>query len=249
MKTGIVICSYNMPEYTDALVEHIRDTVKQPYALMVFDNGSDLVEPSKYTTYHEPANIQMVPGFMKALRVLTSDEALDAYWFITTSCRFDPEDRRDPLELLLERLREPDTYAAQPSLIIDEGAWKDYLAPVTGAWREVHSLENNATAFRADNFDRLGRWREELIYGWGIAAESFYKAREAGLKSWSHDGYTMFKDTFVGYKMDRMNMTGEQRSELSSQRASDVLDPIYGHPWWKTLNRGLNWKTAGGIYA
>ena len=40
-----------MPEWTDALVEHICETVKVPYEFIIVDNGSDIVPPSVYTNY------------------------------------------------------------------------------------------------------------------------------------------------------------------------------------------------------
>lgn len=245
MKTGIVICSYNMPEYTDALAAHIIASVAQPYDLMVFDNGSDLAAPSKYTTHREPQNIQMVPGFMKALDLLTAQGGYEYYWLLTTSCRFDNEDKRDPLELLLPTLALPDTYSIQPSLITDYGAWKDYLAPISGGLREVHSTDIVCSLFRADHFDGLGRWNEKLTYGWGVAAEIYYKARKAGLRTFTHDGYVMYHDTAIGYRMERMKMPTEERARLASEQADAVLDPIYGGPWREVLNKGLSWNVDG----
>ena len=53
-KTAIILCSYNMPEYGDAIYEHIQRTVKVPYDFYYIDNGSDIVEPSKYTNIFIP---------------------------------------------------------------------------------------------------------------------------------------------------------------------------------------------------
>jgi len=243
MKTAIVICSYNMPEYTDALVEHIHETVKLPYDLMVFDNGSDMVHPSKYTIYREETNIQMVPGFMKALRLLTDKNNYDFYWLMTTSCRFDPKDSRDPLEILLPMLHEHDVYSVQPSLIIDYGAWKEYLAPREPyVLRQVHSLECVCPLYRADHFDSLGRWREELTFGWGFAPEIHWKARKNGLKIYTHDGYVMYKDTEIGYHMGRMGMSARKRRCLAGREADKVLNQIYETDDWRAvLNHGLRW--------
>lgn len=91
-KVAIVICSYNMPEYTDKIVEHIHKTIKHPYDLIVTDNGSDLVPPSKHTNFHIKENIQMTPGFMESLREIEKrnpDTEYYAYWLLTTSFRFD----------------------------------------------------------------------------------------------------------------------------------------------------------------
>lgn len=239
MTTAIVICSYNMPEYTDALVEHIHETVALPYDLMVFDNGSDLVPPSKHTTYREPENIQMVPGFMKGLRLLTDEKKYDYYWLITTSVRFDSKDRRDPLAEMMATLEIPNTYTIQPALLMNYGARKRALAPLSGGIRSVHSLECSCPLYRADHFDRLGRWREELTYGWGFAAEIHYKARQDGLGIYNHDGYSVYKDTEVGYQMGRMKMGVNDRREAASAESDRVLGPIYGENWREILNNGF----------
>lgn len=238
-RTAIIICCYNMPEYTDNLVEHIFKTVNMSFDLFVVDNGSDLVMPSNYTTYRIEKNIQMVPGFLEGLR-LADETGKDyfAYWMITTSCRFDEKDSRDPLaELLPSLIAHENSFAIQPSLIIDYGAWKDYLAPRHPfTVRQVYALENVCPLYKAEPFNKLGRWRKELSFGWGISSELYWKARKENLRIFTHDGYVMYKDTFIGYKMDRMNMTGEERSRIASQQSKDVLAPIYGENWQEKLS-------------
>ena len=235
-RTAIIICSYNMPEYTDNLVEHIQETVKLPYDLIVFDNGSDLVPPSQHTTHSIDKNIQMVPGFMYALRQATG--TYDAYWLLTTSCRFDYNDKRDPLRILLQVFDvDPLAYAVQPSLNIDFGAWKVLLAPRTPPVpRRVWGLELVCPVYRAKYFDELGRWNEKLIRGWGISAESCYFARRAGYHIYTHDGYVMNKDTWVGYKMDRMNETAKDRCRLAAEEYDREFLPKYGPNYLDFLN-------------
>jgi len=48
---------------------------------------------------------------------------------ITTSCRFMKADNRDPLRILVGLLDDDNVFAVQPSLIIDDGAWKELLRP------------------------------------------------------------------------------------------------------------------------
>ncbi|GAG43004.1 unnamed protein product, partial [marine sediment metagenome] len=140
-KTAIIINSYNMSEWTDNLVEHIHHTVKVPYELIVVDNGSDIVEPSRYTNYWIPENVQMTKGFMQGVRFADSmDEDFFAYWLIITSVNFydmyKNEDylKIDPLELLLKVLvDDPKTYAVQPAFTFNEGsAWKAHHEPRGG---------------------------------------------------------------------------------------------------------------------
>jgi len=246
-----------MPEWTDALVEHIYQTVKVPHELIVVDNGSDIVKPSKYTNYWIPKNVQMTRGFMQGVRFADSmDEDFFAYWLIITSVKFYKEyngedyTKVDPLELLLKVLvNDKLAYAVQPSFTFNEGsAWKNYLSPRTPPKpRRMFALEPLAVLYNAKHFNRLGRWNEDLTMGWGICAESFYNARKAGLHSYTHDGYIMHKESFIGYEMDRMNMTKQERINLSSKEVKEYFEPKYGKDYYEYLNYSYR-ETGTGEY-
>lgn len=251
-RTAIVINSYNMFEYVDNAVEHIAATVKMPYDMIVVDNGSDQVPPSQYTTLWIPENIQMTRGFMEGVRYADSlekklDEPYFAYWLITTSCVFFKEYkgedymRIDPLELLLKVLvDDPLAYAVSPTMEFcgdKSAAWKPHHSPRPGKKvRRLWALEPTATLHNAEHFNRLGRWNEELTYGWGICAESYYFARKAGLHSYNHDGYVMRKDTGIGYDMERMEMTYKERQSLASNEVKRIFTPKYGKDYYEHLN-------------
>jgi len=229
-----------MPEYTDALVAHIRLRVYQPYELIVFDNGSDLVRPSIHTTHSVDTNIQMVPGFMAALEC--ADDDSDYYWLLTTSCRFDPMDKRDPLDMLITPMIEHKAFSIQPSLIIDHGAWKNYLAPrAPFAVREVFGLECVCPLYDAEKFNELGRWNEAMTYGWGFGGELHWKARKAEYPILTHDGYVMYKDTGVGYDMNRMHITYDERALLATAESRHYFEPIYGLGWQQ--KHGTEYRT------
>ena len=250
-KTAIIICSYNMWEWADALVEHIYKTVKVPYELIFVDNGSDIVEPSKYTNYWIPENVQMIPGFMAGFRFADSlYQDFYAYWMLTTSCKFNEDDKRDPLAKLLKVLEDDDkAYAVQPSLTFNYGAWEKWLIPrQPPVSRRMFALENVCPLFRAKYFDELGRFREELTLGWGISAEMYWKARKAGYHIYTHDGYVMHKETEIGYTMDRMGMDAKTRRKKADQQSKDVLVPIYGVDYLNKLNSEYKVHGAGGEY-
>jgi hypothetical protein len=238
-----------MFEYVDNTVEHIVATVKMPYDIIVVDNGSDIVEPSKYTTVWIEENVQMTRGFMTGVRFadhleLELDEPYFAYWIITTSCAFfemyKNEDYMsvDPLELLLKVLvDDPLAYAVQPAMEFNFGAWIPHHSPRPGKKvRRLWALEPTATLYNAEHFNRLGRWDEELTYGWGISAESYYFARKEGLHIYNHDGYVMRKETGIGYEMDRMGMTFKERQSLAIDEVKRIFTPKYGKDYLEYLN-------------
>lgn len=237
-----------MPEYTDKLVEHMQETIRYPHDLVVFDNGSDKVSPSQYTTHSIEQNIQMVPGFMHALDQ-TIGEDYFSYWLVTTSVRFDENDKRDPLAILNKVLEDDDkAYAIQPSMNFTWGAWVDLLSPRQPPKpRRVWGIEYAATLFRATYFDRLGRWNRQLTRGWGMAAETAYFARKAGLHLYTHDGYVMYKDSWVGYDMERMSENGKERAMEATRECNDVLAPKYGKDFLEYLNWSYR-ETGRGEY-
>jgi hypothetical protein len=239
-KTGIVICSYNMPEAVEHIVSTINYKVHRPYDLVVVDNGSDLVSPSVFTTDFIPVNIQMVPGFMEGMRILDKKkEDYFAYWLITTSVSFLWEEVADPLDELLKILESDESiYAVQPSFIFENGgSWEQYLTPREPFKpRRIWGLEYSCPLFRASHFNRLGRWNEELTYGWGIASETGYLARKEGLKFYTDDAHPMRKNTQIGYVMERMNMSAVERGELASKQCKDILEPKYNINDYTRLN-------------
>ena len=215
--TAIIICSYNMPEATDALVEHLHKFVNMPYDLYVVDNGSDLVEPSKYTTIHLEENVQMIPGFLAGFDIIDHLKIdYEYYWPMTTSCKFQSNNIEDPLEIMLETFEEdPLAFEVHPAMDIDYGAWVEMMRPRKGGPRRVFGVEGICPIYRASMFDELGRWRKELTYGWGHGPELDYLARKRGWHIYIDDRYVMNKYTWVGYHMDRMNMTAKSMRFVS----------------------------------
>ena len=221
-----------MPEKVDALVEHIYQTVKYPYDLIVVDNGSDLVEPSEHTTRYISNNVQTTGGFLEGLNC--ADRLRDdyfAYWMIITSASFIETDLRDPLQELMPILvADKEAFAVQPAIEFGyEQAWSGMMSPRDGkSLRRVWGTDYISTLFRAKYLNAMGRYRKELTMMWGVPGECNWKARKEGLHIYVHDGYVMRKETDIGYKMDRMNMSAKERRNLASAESDRILEPIYG---------------------
>ena len=230
-RTAIIICNYNMPERTDALCEHILETVKVPYDLIVVDNGSDLVPPSEYTTLHLPDNKQTGGGFLAGLANADVIGEYKYYWLMITSAEFIREDKRDPLPILIDVMNKDGmAYAVQPSIhFTSKEAWSKWLEPrKKKIARRIWGVDYISTLFRAEYFNAIGRFRKELPMMWGTIGECNYKARKAGYHIYVHDGYTMRKITDIGYTMNRMNMSSVERRDKATREANAILEPIYG---------------------
>ena len=230
-KTAIIICNYNMPERTDNLCKHILDTVKYPYDLIVVDNGSDLVEPSEYTTVRLFENAQTGGGFYAGLDYADSLEKYKYYWLMITSAEFYANDLRDPLKPLIECMDADDlSFCVQPSInFVSDEAWSMWLEPRKRPLpRRIWGVDYISTLFREEYFNKIGGFRKELPMMWGAIGECNYKARKEGYHLYVHDGYTMKKITNIGYTMERMNMSSTDRKNLATKQADGVLIPIYG---------------------
>lgn len=238
MRTGIVICNYNMPESTDNLAQHIKNTVKSPYDLVVVDNGST-ERTSDHTTLYLPENVQMTRGFMEGVRSLDeTGRTYDFYWLIITSVEFDPEDKRDPVKLLTSNFDE-NTFAVQPSLTktgMETTAWEVLKPRNTLFRRRVWATDYCCTMYRAAWFNELGRWNENLRRGWGVGDELFYLARKKGWKIYTQDGYVMRHKIAIGYDLDRMGETYKKRAEKAKEEMDAEFIPKYGERYLDVLN-------------
>jgi len=237
-----------MPERTDALVEHIYDTVGLPYEMIVVDNGSDLVEPSQYTAVRLDKNAQTTRGFLAGLDYADQmDENFFAYWLFITSAEF-KNDPRDPLEILMNlMLKDKKTYAVSPAMTFNTSAWEYWMKPRGTKPRRVYGVDYIAALINAEKLNAIGRFRKELTFMWGVQGECNMLARKNGWHIYVHDGYIMHKETNIGYKMDRMNMTAKDRSRLAGKERVEILEPIYGKDFGKKFRHKYR-ETKNGDY-
>lgn len=230
-KVAAVITNYNMPERTDALVEYIRKNVKVPLDVVVVDNGSDLVEPSKFTTLRLEHNVQTTGGWLAGLDSLT--ESYFAYWFMITSAEFIEGKSFDPLAPMVKKLIDDNNAVGVHNALTDDSttAWKHLITDGGFGCRETWMIDNISSLYRADWFDGIGRFDRRLLYAWGIDLETCYLARTQKRSLWVCEDAQVKKVTDIGYFMDRMNMSAEERRTLASQNMRDVLSARYGHDW------------------
>ncbi len=241
-KTAIIIPNYNMPERTDALVEYIQAHAKAPHDIFVVDNGSDLVEPSKYTNVFIEKNCQTTCGWLKGLTA--SDTVAEhngysyfAYMIMITSTEFVKESG-DPLTPLVEFLaKTPQAAVIHAALTRDSTSALDtrMMDRGSGKPRRIYLVDNIAALWRANWLNSIGRFRKELTMGWGVLPETCWKARRDRKTIWIHEGTLIKKVSNIGYTMNRMNMTASERSQLASAEAHRILEPIYGDGFYEKL--------------
>lgn len=241
-RVAIILVNYNMPERTDALCDCIVDHVKWPHSLIVVDNGSDLCRPSRYTTLRIIGNRQTTGGWLAGLKeadrlVKIHDEPYFAYWFLITSAEFPEGQNIDPLTPLVEALQTiPEAVGIHPALTGDSTtAWQQLLTRGGDQPRRTWMIDNIASLYRADWLDSIGRFDPELIYAWGIDYETCWFARKHGKGLYVHEGVKMRKISNIGYAMNRMNMSADERGQRAGANMADVLSKKYGPNWFARM--------------
>ena len=227
-KIAAIITNYNMPERTDALVKYIKRHVKNTLVdVVVVDNGSDLVKPSKYTIVKLKNNIQTTGGWLAGLDVLQDDYL--AYWFMITSTEFTAESY-DPLTPMVAKLKDDSNAVGVHNALTKDSttAWKHLITRGGIGCRPTWMIDNISSLYRADWFDEIGRFDPDLIYGWGIDLETSWLARTQGRSLWVCEDAKVKKVTDIGYAMSRMNMTAEKRRSLAGLNMLDVFRHKYG---------------------
>ena len=231
-RVAAVITNYNMPEATDALCEHILNYADWPVTLYVVDNGSDLVKPSRYTTQRLERNVQTTGGWLAGLDAAFADGGFFAYWFLITSAEFvGDENPLAPMAEVLVNVNQ--AVGIHPALTNSSSADWPHLFSIGGNEpRRTWHIDNIASLWRADWFDEVGRFDPKMRYAWGIDLDMCWKARSQNRALYVHEGTRVKKVTDIAYKMERMNMTADERRALAGSEMNSVLFTKYGPDWW-----------------
>lgn len=226
VKVAAVITNYNMPEATDALVEHLnREKKHAELEIIVVDNGSDIAPKSRYTTVRLEKNVQTTAGWNAGLALA---RGADFYWLLITSASFVG---KPVLPGLLKVFDEhPEAVGVHPALTKDSTTSWEHLK-TAGETRPVWMLDNIAALWSAAWFDSVGGLDPRFIYGWGPDLELSYLARTQGQSLWVSEPAGVKKITDIAYSMNRMNMSAETRKQLARQNMQEVMEQKYGPDW------------------
>ncbi len=227
--TVAVVTNYNMPERTDALVEHIHK--HEGCEVVVVDNGSDLCPPSKYTTVKLEKNIQTTGGWLEGLRFAKGS---DFYWILGTSAEFTGK------PVLADMLRCMELYShcvgVHPALTKDSTTSWEHLKEIgTSGFRKVWMVDNIAALWRAKWFDEVGGFDPRFTYAWGPDLELAHLARSQERTLYVSEPAGIKKVTDIGYRMERMGMTAEERGARARANMWRVMTDKYGAKWQELM--------------
>lgn len=239
-RIALVLTNYNMPEATDAIIQHVIDNVKWPVDLFVVDNASDIAQPSEWSVMCLPNNVQTTRGWDAGFRL--SDIIADsrgepylAYWVMITSLKFFA-DGVDVLAPMAELLKDNSQAVGVHASLDDKSttAWNHLRNRGTHAPRRTWMLDNICTLWRADWFNSINRFDTRMTYAWGVDFDTSYLARKQGKELYVHDRVVVRKETDIGYRMNRMGESAEERRENAGAQMDRILSDKYGEDWnWK----------------
>ena len=245
-KIAIIIVNYNMKERADNIIEKINKTVKHPHDIILVDNGSDLVEKSKYTTLSLKKNVQTTHGWLMGLHYADSLEVINkekyfAYCFVITSAEL--VDDKDIVSTMFKTMKEDKSVVGiHPSLTKESTTnWKHLLNNPIKDKEKVFMVDNIFSCYRASWFNSIGRFNNELTYAWGIDMETAYFAHRDNLKIILDHTIQVSKETDVGYKMNRMNMSSVERTLNANKEMTEYFIRKYGKNYQVLLRYDLHY--------
>jgi len=239
---AIVLVNYNMPERTDALFETVMKTVdpaRTDFDFIIVDNGSDSAPPSKHTTLGFEYNIQTTNGWLMGLHYADALEHIFnqkyfAYWILITSGEFLPK-YGNILSPMVDYMKlNQQCVGIHPALSPDSTTvWEHMKHDPDGddPFRPTHMIDNIAALWRADWFNSIGRFDPAMVYAWGSDLETCYWARQHNKELRIFNDGQMKKVDNIGYSMDRMNMSAEERREHANLNMNRIMTEKYGEDW------------------
>lgn len=233
-----VICvNYNMPERSDALASHLFEWSQWPFDLFLVDNGSDLLPPAKWTSVRLDKNVQTTGGWLAGVEAsrLTGIDYL-GYLFLITSAEFTDisEDILTPMAVFLNQ--NPNAVGIHPALTTDSTTrWSHMKSRGGVAPRQVPMIDNICALYRRSWWDGVGGFDSRFVYGWGPDLELGYIARQQARSLWIDEHTWVRKITNIGYKMNRMRMSAEDRVLNASSNMDRVMTLKYGSGWKKLM--------------
>jgi glycosyltransferase involved in cell wall biosynthesis len=239
-KVAVIIPTYNMPERTGAIVDHLLKHSSNHIEIIVVDNGSIPEYRYKPASVFLRDNVQTTNGWLAGLCHADAlerkfNKSFDAYLIGITSTDI-PEESGDVIGKMLEFMNKTyNAVACSPALTPDSTTSWEHMKVAGTGWRKTWMLDNIFTLYRAAWFNEIGRFDPDFVYAWGSDLETSRIARTEKKSMWICDDIQVRKVTDIGYTMDRMGMTSEDRRVLARKNMDDVMTDKYGSEWRKLM--------------
>ncbi len=156
--------------------------------------------------------------------------------FLITSTEFTEKSGKPITSMVQKLLEDENAVGVHASLTKDSTtAWEHLKSRGSETYRETWFIDNICSLYRADWFNSIGRFDSKLTFAWGIDLETGYIARKQGRTLWVDESIEVKKVTNIGYKMERMNMSREDRTSLARENMDKILNIKYGSNYFEKM--------------
>ncbi len=227
MKTNSILVStlnHNLPDMTDNLVSHVKQSIFTDYELFIVDNGSEEENISQFTTLRLEANTYYGGGcnvildhFLRKtthdyLLILNNDLLFHGYHF---------------LEKLLDHAQRGDFALLSPSVINASAIqcwWRQMHWWGADRTREVKWIDFQCPLLRRDICEILRQFPQELYLGWGVDFYAGLVSDEHNLRSGVCDDITIAHLNSQTLEQKKLkNMTRKDFEKSASSRMDNYF--------------------------
>jgi hypothetical protein len=163
-KTLVVILNHNLPEFTDRLFTSLDGFRKEEYELIVMDNGSKPEFISRFTTHFLPKNIFWGGALNEAFRLVLENPLYDSLMFLNNDIEVTGEIF---VRALRKELFSNNYILISPCISGSPRPWKQMQNWGTKGTRQVKWIDNQAPLFHRTLIEKIGKFDDNLFYGWG----------------------------------------------------------------------------------
>lgn len=205
----IATLNHNLPDLTDNLISQLRrDKYFTECELMVVDNGSK-ESLAKTTTHRLDENIFFGGGFNVVLEYFLEETQHEYLYFLNNDLIFHGPSF---ISTSLTEAKKTDAAVYSPSVInasIEQCHWKQMWNWGKGL-REVRWIDFQCPLLRRDILEKIRKFPEELIYGWGLDFYAGCVAEEHKLKTVVSDNNTICHLNSQTFKQDKISIGVEE---------------------------------------
>ena len=236
----IATLNHNLPTWTDNLVNQLKkDPLFKHCELMVLDNGSaDSLAQS--TTHRLEENVFFGGGFNVVLEYFLSTDH-DYLYFLNNDLVFHGPSF---LTTSLREAKESDAAVYSPTVInasMEQCHWKQMWNWGKGL-RNVKWIDFQSPLLRRDVLEKIQRYPDELIYGWGLDFYTGCITESEGMNTIVSDMNTITHMNSLTFKENKINIGVSE----FCQRAELGMYNYFSNSIYKDLY--FNLRTYGETY-
>lgn len=167
MKTLVIILNHNTPDLVDRLYHQLNPYKFNDYDLHIIENGSNIANRSKYSTYIIEDNVFFGGALNLAIQLTLDSSNYDSLLFLNSDLILHGYNF---VKKLRYELFKSNFKILSPSIIQPESNqcyWKPMHNWGSSTTRVVPWIDFQCPMFHIDFLQKINQYDNKLIYGWG----------------------------------------------------------------------------------